>query len=63
VARVVAQTAEEIAEAALDELALDGGARQAKSSHIREWTLSYFAGDRIARMYEEAYGSSPPIRR
>lgn len=60
VARVVAQTPEEIAEAALDELALAKDAWQTKSRHVRDWTLAYFAGDRIARMYEEAYGSFIP---
>jgi glycosyltransferase involved in cell wall biosynthesis len=57
VARVVAQTPEEIAEAALDELALDPAEWAAKSRHVRDWTLTYFAGDRIAGMYESAYSS------
>ncbi len=55
VARVVAQSPEEIAEAALDELALSPEERAGKSRHVREWTLQYFAGDRIASMYEAAY--------
>lgn len=56
VARVVAQTPDEIAEAALDELALSAEAKAEKSRHVRDWTLRYFAGDRIASMYEAAYG-------
>lgn len=57
VARVVAQTPEEIAEAALDELALSAETKAEKSRLVREWTLQYFAGDRIASMYEAAYGA------
>jgi glycosyltransferase involved in cell wall biosynthesis len=55
VARVVAQEPREIAESALDELALSPEERLSKSRHVRDWTLRYFAGDRIVRMYEEAY--------
>jgi glycosyltransferase involved in cell wall biosynthesis len=57
IARVVAQMPEEIAEAALDEMALSPEQRHDKARHIREWTLEYFAGDRIASMYETAYKS------
>jgi glycosyltransferase involved in cell wall biosynthesis len=56
-ARVVAQDPGEIAEAVLDELSGEAETRLRRSQAIRDWTLSYYGGDRILAMYESAFGT------
>lgn len=60
VARVVAQIPDEIAEAALSELAADQSAQPGRRAAIRDWTLDYFGGDRIIRLYERHYSGELP---
>jgi glycosyltransferase involved in cell wall biosynthesis len=56
-ARVVAQDPGEIAEAVLDELSGEAETRLRRSQAIRDWTMSYYGGDRILAMYESAFGT------
>ncbi len=54
-ARLVSQDPAEISEAVLDELSCTEGERRERRDAIREWTLSYYGGDRILSMYERAF--------
>jgi glycosyltransferase involved in cell wall biosynthesis len=57
VARVVQQDPWEIGVVVNDELSMNPEARVADAERIRNWTFDFFGGDRIIRMYEDAYAS------
>ena len=58
VARVVHQDPWEIGAVINDELGMDPDQRNAQSERVRAWTRGFFGGDRIIRMYEDAYSSA-----
>jgi hypothetical protein len=60
VARVVQQDPWEIGVVVNEELSMKPEVRMADSERIRNWTFEFFGGDRIIRMYEDAYASARP---
>ena len=57
VARLVQQDPWEIAAVVNDELSKPEDERAAQARRVRDWTFEFFGGDRIIRMYEDAYAS------
>jgi glycosyltransferase involved in cell wall biosynthesis len=57
VARVVQQDPWEIGAVVNDELSKPADEQVAQGRRVRDWTLDFFGGDRIIRMYEDAYST------